>query len=176
MLPTNSVPLSPSTIARAFGTLSAKTPISKPGGNFILSSGKAGAAVAPGMAASSHNRLQRNGAQGSRITESSARFFRQRRQRTQVRDHGGKVGWREPARRVADDFFHRFIGGIAVGCRARQQKFLQFGVVPLLQSRRRQIRDALVIDATAAGERPVAARAAQKTAGRMAFAAVAERL
>src|SRR6476469_9714504 len=108
MLPTNSVPLSPSTIARAFGTLSAKTPISKPGGNFILWSGNAGAATAAGVAPSSHNILQSSGAHGRRITEYSARFFRQRGQRTQVRDHCGQVGRRELARRIADDFFHRF--------------------------------------------------------------------
>src|SRR5258708_6094756 len=39
MLPTKSVPWSPSAIARAFGTLSANTPIENPGGSFILSSG-----------------------------------------------------------------------------------------------------------------------------------------
>src|SRR5215813_3429853 len=39
MLPTNSVPLSPSTIARALGTLSANTEIAKPGGSLIFSRG-----------------------------------------------------------------------------------------------------------------------------------------
>src|SRR3954468_3420593 len=84
MLPTKSVPLAPTVIARAFGTLSANTLISNPGGNLILSSGSF-CAAAPPVTRSSDNAQKLSHAREWRfIGNLSAGFFFERRQRTQI--------------------------------------------------------------------------------------------
>src|SRR4051794_37502550 len=121
MLPTNTVPLSPRTIARAFGTSSAKTLIENPDGNLILSSGSA-AAYALQTAATMSN-VQPSSRRQSFGMLFLARFVGQRRQRAQISHQRVEVGGRQLARRIANDFFHRIVGGIAIRRCAGQQKF-----------------------------------------------------
>jgi hypothetical protein len=95
-------------------------------------------------------------------------------EQAQVGDHRLKVLGCELAGRILDDFVHQAGRRVIVGRDARQEELLELSLAPALQSRQRDVRNALAVGSPASRQMPPALPSAEEIPRRVALAAVAE--